>query len=234
MKELRDRVTRHPEHLSPKAALRPLYQDFVLPTVAYVAGPGEVAYQAQIQPFYKTLSVVAPSLFPRLSVTLVDEKVLRLGQRVGLTLRKVLEGEFDAVVGRMLDRADDSAAGTFREVRRKLEEALSELKESVGELDATLEGAAGTTLGKMMHLLDGLEKKAQRALKQKHATELGRLRKLFGAVKPRALLNEEGLSTAYFLLRFDRAGLLAALDEAPLDGKRHAVVSVSEEASGTA
>jgi bacillithiol biosynthesis cysteine-adding enzyme BshC len=225
--ELRSRVTVHPDWLSPKAALRPLYQDFVLPTVAYVASPSEVAYHGQIQPFYSTLSVVAPSLFPRLSVTLVDEKTVDLSRNLRLELRKVLKSDVDTLMRRMLANFADGSVPDFREARGKLEEAMDSLKESLGKLDATLQGAATSTLGKMLHVLHGLERKAEKALKQKHAIELQRLRRLFAAVKPRGLLSEEGLSTAYFLLHHGPEQLMAALDEVPLDGKKHVAVSVS-------
>jgi len=225
--ELRSRVAAHPESLSPKAALRPLYQDFVLPTVAYVASPGEMAYHAQIQPFYSTLSVVTPSLFPRLSVTLVDDKTVDLSRNLGLELRKVLKSDVDTLMRRMLASFADGGVPDFPEARGKLEEAMDSLKESLGKLDATLQGVASHTLEKMLHVLQGLERKAEKALKQKHATELQRLRRLFAAVKPRGLLSEEGLSTAYFLLRYGPERLMAALDEVPLDGKKHVAVSVS-------
>jgi bacillithiol biosynthesis cysteine-adding enzyme BshC len=225
LNELHDRVTSHPEDLSPKAALRPLYQDFVLPTVAYVAGPDEVAYHAQIQPFYTTLSVVAPTLFPRLSVTLVDEKTVRMSQKVDLGLRDVLRGDFDALSARVLEDADGtSVTASLQETLDKLQEAMTTLRESLGELDLTLQDSAAASLGKMLHLLDEIEEKVRRAQKQKHAVTLQRLRKVFSALKPRGLLNEQGLSTAYFLLRYGRERLLAALDEVPLDGKKHAIV----------
>jgi len=225
LSELRDRVASHPEDLSPKAALRPLYQDFVLPTIAYVAGPDEVAYHAQIQPFYTTLSVVAPTLFPRLSVTLVDEKVMRLSQKLGLGIRDVLRSDFDALSVQIIEGADgNSVMASLREMRDKLQEAMTTLKESLGELDPTLQNSASASLGKMLHLLDEIEEKARRAQKQKHAIALQRLRKLFAALKPRGLLNEQGLSTAHFLLRYGKERLLATLDEVPLGGKKHAVV----------
>lgn len=165
LSELRERITAHPEYLSPKAALRPLYQDFVLPTVACVASPIEVAYQTQIQPFYTTLSVVPPTLFPRLSVTLMGDKEHRLSRKVGLDARKILKNDFDTLA---------------------------------------------------------------RRLKKNHAVELTHLRRLYNALKPRGQLNEQGLSTAYFLLRFGPEKLLAALDEVPLENARHVVISVSE------
>ncbi len=228
LNELRDRVTSHPEDLSPKAALRPLYQDFVLPTVGYVAGPDEVAYHAQIQPFYTTLSVVAPALFPRLSVTLVDEKVMRLSQKSGLGIRDVLQSDFDALSARILEDADNtSVAARLRETRDKVQEAMTALRESLGELDPTLQDSAAVSLGKMLHLLDEIEEKVRRAQKQKHAVTLQRLRTIFTALKPRGLLNEQGLSTAYFLLRYGKERLLAALDEVPLEAKNHVAVSIT-------
>jgi bacillithiol biosynthesis cysteine-adding enzyme BshC len=74
----------HVAEISPNVVLRPLVQDFVLPTVAYVAGPSETAYWAQLRFLYDCLEIPMPVVFPRLSLTLVPPPLRRIFQKTGL------------------------------------------------------------------------------------------------------------------------------------------------------
>jgi uncharacterized protein YllA (UPF0747 family) len=74
-----------PATLSPGAALRPILQQAALPTLAYVGGPGELAYHRFIMPLYTALGVVAPTLIPRCSLTLVPSWVQRGCERWQVT-----------------------------------------------------------------------------------------------------------------------------------------------------
>src|SRR5690606_7788927 len=73
-----------PERFSPGVALRPLVQDRLFPTAAYVGGPGETAYFAQLKPVYDLFGVPMPVVYPRASLTLVPDKVARILDRYGL------------------------------------------------------------------------------------------------------------------------------------------------------
>jgi hypothetical protein len=77
--ELRALYATQPEAFSPNALLRPLYQDALLPTAAYVAGPSEIAYYAQLLPVYERFGMQMPLIHPRKSVTLLDGAPAGLG-----------------------------------------------------------------------------------------------------------------------------------------------------------
>src|SRR5580704_13607499 len=81
-----------PEDFSPSALLRPVIQDTLLPTVAYIAGPAEVAYHAQTSLIYKTLLGRAPAILPRASFTLVPSHVSNLLKKYNLDAREILQG----------------------------------------------------------------------------------------------------------------------------------------------
>ena len=78
-----------PELLSPNVILRPLAQDTLLPTVAYVAGPSEIAYHAQITPLYAHFGIPQPVLFPRASATIVEERVRRVLEKYSLEIQEL-------------------------------------------------------------------------------------------------------------------------------------------------
>src|SRR6185436_6496297 len=70
--------------LSAGVALRPLLQDAVLPTCAYVGGPSEVGYQAELLPAYRAFGIEPPVIFPRVTATLMEPKIAKVRERVNL------------------------------------------------------------------------------------------------------------------------------------------------------
>ncbi|MBI5058677.1 bacillithiol biosynthesis cysteine-adding enzyme BshC [candidate division KSB1 bacterium] len=224
---LRERVEAAPERISPKAALRPLYQDFVLPTVAYVAGPGELSYHMQLAPFYRELGVAAPSLIPRFSATIQDAKTARVCAKLELGLAELLREPEHVLQKQVLRGADDGrTVEVFAQAKAEIEAALERVKGYVGEIDPTLAGAAAGGVGKILHPLEQLREKTDKALKQRHATSLTRLEKALNVLRGGGTSAERKLATGYYLARFGGARLLRALDELPLEPARHHLITM--------
>ncbi|RPH95225.1 bacillithiol biosynthesis cysteine-adding enzyme BshC [candidate division KSB1 bacterium] len=220
-------VREHSTVVSPKAALRPLFQDFILPTIAYVAGPGELDYHAQIAPFYDALGVCAPSLFPRWSATVMDARTGRNVERLGFPLEQFLKGEKPQLLQSLLrERDENKIFELLSDSRRNIADMYEKLKSELGAIDRTLEGAAEIGAGRSLHPLEQLREKAFKAMKQKHATDVMRLQKCLNVLHPQDSLSERVLCTGYYLIRHGPAPLLAALDELPLENKEHYVVQL--------
>ncbi|MEK6570285.1 MAG: bacillithiol biosynthesis cysteine-adding enzyme BshC, partial [Bacteroidota bacterium] len=86
LEELRQIAGETPELLSPNVVLRPICQDTVLPTAVYVGGPNEIAYFAQLRPVYDFFDLVMPTLYPRVSATILEEKLEGILQKFELEL----------------------------------------------------------------------------------------------------------------------------------------------------
>jgi len=123
----------HAEQLSPNALLRPVVQDYVLPTVAGVFGPAELAYLAQAQVLYQELLARVPVAMPRWSATLVDGRSARLMDRYGLRLPDFFGGE-QALRERIAARLVPPA------LRTRLDDASAQAEILLGSLDASLRG----------------------------------------------------------------------------------------------
>src|SRR6185437_14354199 len=93
-----------PERCSPNALLRPIFQDAVLPTSAYIAGPAEIAYFAQSEVLYKRILGRATAVLPRLSATLVEQKIATVMERHEVHLADALTSA-DALAQRLGARA---------------------------------------------------------------------------------------------------------------------------------
>ena len=116
---------------SPNVALRPVIQDYLLPTVAYLAGPGEISYFAQLRGLYDFLDVPMPIIRPRASFTIVETKVERVAEKNGLTVEDLSEHHED-LFSRLSKRA---AAGKLEDL---LESARSEISGVFAGLAAAL------------------------------------------------------------------------------------------------
>jgi bacillithiol biosynthesis cysteine-adding enzyme BshC len=161
--ELLDTIERVPEAFSANVLLRPVVQDALLPTAAYVGGPAEIAYYAQAEVAYRRLLGTMPAIVPRASFTLIEPQVARLLKKYGLGLRDVLRGR-QHLRGKMerqfLAKALTKRFDTGEKTIRRL---LAGLRTPLGKLDQTLLGALETAQRKMLYQFLRLRRKAGRA-----------------------------------------------------------------------
>ncbi|HJS99651.1 MAG TPA: bacillithiol biosynthesis cysteine-adding enzyme BshC [Terriglobales bacterium] len=161
--ELLERIDAEPKHFSANVLLRPVVQDYLLPTLAYTGGPAECAYFAQAAVVYeKLLGRVTPAV-PRFSATLIETKAASLLERYGLRLSDMFEGPErlrETLAERALP-ADLKAA--FGAAEKSLDQSLARIVTSLEHLDPTLVDAAQNAGSKMHYQLDRLQGKAARA-----------------------------------------------------------------------
>jgi bacillithiol biosynthesis cysteine-adding enzyme BshC len=218
--ELIDRA----EQLSPNALLRPVVQDYLLPTVATVCGPSELAYLAQAQVIYRALLGRMPVAVPRAGFTLLDGRSARLMDRYGLEPPGVLCGEaaLEEKIARKLVPPD---------LRAGLENAGADAERILGALGATLAGfdptlaaALATSRRKILYQFSKISRKAAReALRRDERTRRGAAW-LSALVYPRQRLQERFYSILPFLARHGPAVIERLYDEIHLDSADHRVL----------
>ena len=216
-----------PERLSPNVVLRPLVQDALVPTVAYVAGPGEAAYFAQLQPVYAQFGIAMPLIWPRLSLTLVEPGVAKVLDRYGLSLPDLAGGPevLHALWrGLALDASDTDLEAAFASARRRLEALTAELSGPVAATSSTLDAALGAARAKMADALDRLETKTVRVEKRDHDDVRARLERAQAALWPAASLQERALSPLQVAARHGLDAFPRLVDAVALDPSVHHVV----------
>ena len=214
-----------PDDWSPGALFRPVVQDALLPTAAYVAGPAEIAYHAQIVPSYAHFGVPRPVLLPRPSVTLVEPAQARALEAEGLGLTD-LQGDPEAVVARWAKETYPEVEAAFAHARETVERELKLVENALAAIDPTLRGAADAARGRALHPIGALHEKSLRALKKRDQGRADRLRRTRDALFPGGAFQERGLSLIGVLARH---GLpLLADAEGRLDpwARGHQVISL--------
>ncbi|GAB5536183.1 MAG: bacillithiol biosynthesis cysteine-adding enzyme BshC [Rubricoccaceae bacterium] len=213
-----------PERLSPNVVLRPLVQDVLLPTVAYVAGPGEAAYFAQLKPVYERFGVAMPIIWPRLSLTVVEPSVAKILDRYDLDLPD-LSGDLHALWRRLaLDASETDLEAAFSDARETLDGLAISLQGPITATSSTLESALGAAQAKMTKALDRLETKTVRVEKRTHDDVRARLERAQAALWPGGSLQERALSPLQFAVLHGLDVFLDLVGAVDLDPSAHHVV----------
>jgi bacillithiol biosynthesis cysteine-adding enzyme BshC len=212
------------EQLSPNALLRPVIQDYMLPTVAYVGGPAELAYLAQSQVIYDSLLRRMPVALHRQSATLLDVRSAKLMDRYGLGLPDFFEGE-EMLRERMARKLVPPELGdAVARTQSKSRQALDELAAVLARFDPTLEAALENSRRRIVWQLSKIERKAAREALRRNERAAGGAAYLNGLIYPEKHLQERFYSILPFLARhgLDLAGRLS--DMLTLDCPDHRVL----------
>ncbi len=224
--ELLSRITSSPQEFSANVLLRPVIQDYLLPTLAYVGGSAEVAYFAQAGVVYEALLSRVTPIVPRLSATVVEPKLKGLLERYGLRLPDLFSGPEslrEQMASRVLPKELQSA---FDQAEASLEKSLAAIREGLARLDTTLVDSASNAASKMQHQLTQLRSRAARA-ELRQTEVLGRHADLLcNSLYPNKTLQEREIAGIYFLGRYGTEFLRDLYDTIHSDCLDHQVISL--------
>ncbi len=209
--------------LSPNVLLRPVVQDFLFPTVAYVAGPAEIAYFAQAAPVYDCLGRVAPPAFPRMSATLLDAPVARVMKKYGFQVEDVFKGTNELrkrAVGTIHD------AEVFDAVRGGMDAELERLRPALVGVDPTLGGALDNSKQKMLHQVERLHARFVSAESRKNEVLDRQLRTVSSRLFPEKKLQERAVNVTPFLVRYGLSLVQILDDRLELGASVHQVIDL--------
>ena len=224
--DLLAQISAHPEHFSPNVLLRPIMQDYLLPTLAYTGGAAETAYFAQAGAVYEALLGRVTPIVPRFSATIIESKMQRLLERHELAVTDAFDGP-EALRRKIAARnLPDDLQAAFETAKRSFDANLSAVKEKLEKLDRTLVDAAETARSKMQHQLEKLYSQAARAEAQKGELVTRHAANLSDALYPDKGLQERAFGGVYFLARYGRDLLNQLHDAIHSDCHDHQVIEL--------
>ena len=199
--ELLSRIDAAPEDFSPNVLLRPIVEDYLLPTIAYAGGSAEAAYFAQAAAVYELLLGRVTPIVPRFSATLIEPKVQRWLRQYNITVPEVFEDQA-ALARRLASHAlPENVQSAFDKAQGSVENSLAQLRKSLEQLDPTLVGASQTAGSKISHQLDRLRQLASAAELRRSEVVSRHAHGLSHALYPGGALQERGIAGIYFLAR---------------------------------
>jgi uncharacterized protein YllA (UPF0747 family) len=224
--ELVDEAKTHPEHFSPNVLTRPIVQDTVFPTICYVAGPNELAYLGQLKGIYEHFNIPMPLMYPRASATLVDSAALRFFNKYQLPLEALQPQDESSLNQLLISQIPPEVEAAFSDAKAGIDASIGQVAAALTTIDATLEGAAKTTLGKMQHDLDTLRGKMIQAAKRRDETLRRQYTRTRALAFPGGEAQERTVGFVSFLNQYGPALVDRLEQELPLELGLHWIVAI--------
>jgi bacillithiol biosynthesis cysteine-adding enzyme BshC len=191
-----------PERLSANVLLRPAVEAALLPTLAYVAGPGEMAYHPQTEPVYEALGTAAQPYVPRWSARVIEPRVRKMLDRHGLTPEDFAAPEGKLETRLVQDAMPLEAATALERLRDTVGEQFTALVQVAKQMDPTLEKPVEHTRNQMTGGLDHVEKRLVSRLKQQNEVLVRQLANARNALFPNGRPQERVFNVFQYLVKY--------------------------------
>ena len=224
--ELLNLIDTQPQNFSPNVLLRPICQDYILPTAFYVGGPSEIAYFAQLLPMYNIFNIEEPIIFPRSSATLIEKGIQKSIDKFKLNLEDVFVEKKQLEKKIIASISDDNTDELFKKVKDEFEITFDKLKENLFQLDKTLGDASSKSQQKIFWYLEELKSKAENAVKRKHESSIRQINKISSSLYPDSNLQERALNFIYFENKYGSEILNKIYDELEIDKFEHQTIEL--------
>ena len=224
--ELTAEAGAHPERFSPNVILRPIVQDKLFPTICYIAGPSELAYQAQLGGVYRAFGVEPPLLYSRASATILDAPAVRFLEKHDIPFES-LQAQDESALNHLLERQlPASIEQLVQATERHIAHQTAELREAVKAVDPTLSGAVDTTATKLTETLHHLQNKIVQASKKKDDTLRRQFKRTRDLAFPGGHPQERSLNVTFFANRYGNAFVDRLIQELPISAACHYLVTL--------
>jgi bacillithiol synthase len=200
--ELKNELQEYPERFSPNVILRGLYQETILPNIAFIGGGGETAYWLQLKDLFEHYKIPFPVLVLRNSFLIVEKKWQVLIAKLGFTIEDFFLPEQE-LINRLVARETDKKLklnGTFSET----EQLYNVIKKQASSIDTTLEKHVEALKTQTLHRLQELEKKMLRAEKRKFADQQRQIHTIKEQLFPGNGLQERKENLCYYYAKWGK------------------------------
>lgn len=189
----------NPERFSPNVILRPVYQQMILPNIAYIGGPSEVVYWLQLKQVFDFHKALYPVVMPRNFAMLIDKGTATKLEKFKLHAKDIFQDTEELIKGYVLN---NDGGVDFTIEKDKLKAVYDEISEKVKTIDITLTSLVEAELHKQYNALKAIETKLIRAQKQKDETSVNQIRKIKEKLFPEGSLQERHDSFIPFYLQY--------------------------------
>lgn len=186
--EILAEVDSHPERFSPNVVMRPLYQEIILPNLAYVGGPAEMIYWLQLPKIFENYKISMPILLPRNFGLYINKASVKKMEKFELSNMDIFKST-EEITGNYLAKHGEKAMSLNGEVD-DLQKVYDLLAEKATAVDASLKGFIAAEHAKASKGLDNIAKRLKKSEEQKHETALNQLKALKDKLFPGGGLQE--------------------------------------------
>jgi bacillithiol biosynthesis cysteine-adding enzyme BshC len=215
-----------PELLSPKAALRPIVQDTLLPTIAYVAGPGEIAYWAQLKHVYTGFSLNMPIVVPRAGFTLIEPKIKKHLERYQLDYEEIFEKPSNLVDEKLKTLIPSDIMTKIKKLEIMTGENSEKLFDDIIAIEPTMEKVIQKVQNNIQNQLQLLENKVSNAIGKRQRIIMRQLNGIMETIFPDKMLQERQLNILPFLIKYSDTILEEIYESIDFKGSNHKILEL--------
>jgi len=217
--ELVNHIKKQPEKFSPNVFLRPVLQDYLLPTVGYVAGPGEVSYYAQMKNVYPVFDLNMPVILPRFNGTIIESAIDRILNKLPFEINEYQKRIEDLESQYVKSSNSTDIDRLFGIWKQQIQEISDKNAEKVGEIDPTLKKSVGSAKAVYFGQLDKLKGKLHSSIKKRERIQMDRIARIKDHIFPEDNLQERVFASIYYMNKYGVDvwdELLAAMEDGHL------------------
>ena len=230
--EILSKVKTNPELFSPNVLLRPICQDTLLPTAAYVGGPSEVSYFAQFKDAYDFYKVSMPVIFPRVSITVLEAKVAAFLEKNGLEFEDLFR-----VKELSKKLASKSSSFSVDEIFTRFTDEFNSLiysfQQELEKVDKNLVNSLAKKNQQFSDSLNVFKEKFSSSQVNQNTTANKQLSKILNSVYPENTLQERYLNIIYFLNKYGMDFISHLKDNMDIEVYSHQVIETNKHSSAS-
>jgi bacillithiol biosynthesis cysteine-adding enzyme BshC len=216
----------NPENFSGNVILRPVCQDYLLPTVAYVGGPSEIAYFAQFKNVYEFYDVVMPVIYPRVSVTLLENRVSRFLDSNGLTAEELFDNK--KVTSKLMNKINElKVDDIFNNFKDELNALFYSFGIDLEKIDKNLLNTFKSKNEKYIESLDFLRQKFIESQARQNESAVNKLNSAIESIFPDEIMQERYLNIVYYINKYGTGVILRLLETMDINSFNHQVIEIT-------
>ena len=224
--QLLELLENEPEKFSPNVLLRPICQDFLLPTAFYIGGPSEISYFAQIKPLYEFYDIVQPIIYPRSSATILESTIENILEKHSVQINDLFI-DVENVKKKIINSvAESSIDAMFDGLTNQVETAFDQLKEKLIDLDKTIADSSNRYRDKIFGSINELKSKAEKAQQKKYEVTLRQIDRAAINLFPNSNLQERELNFVYYANKYGEEFIKKIFDELQINKFEHQVIEL--------
>lgn len=198
--ELLKEIENHPERFSPNAVLRPLYQEVILPNLAYIGGAAEVAYWMQLKEMFEHYKVPFPILIPRNSAMLTDDSIAEKVFRLNFTFKSIFKDS--EVLKKEYVRLHTTNRLNLDDEWREMKGIFEKIKLRAHKIDPSLGPSTDAVKARLKRTFDSLEKKLLKAEQRNFTESQTQIERIKDKLFPDGILQERVENFAFYYLKY--------------------------------
>lgn len=198
-------IDEQPEKFSPNVVLRPVFQQTILPNVAYVGGPGELAYWLEYKNMFESFQVSFPVLVPRQFVSFMDKNSENKWNKLGFTIEDTFR-EIEELTKDLIRKLQPDVS--LEGFKQEIEKIYLLLQDQVLQIDKTLQGSVDAEKQKTLNGISSIEQKMNKAIKQKSETDINQIKSVKTKLYPNQIPQERYDNVSMYYAKYGKEWIM--------------------------